>query len=74
MRGKSEREMKPDNAPTGTKPIDQSGLDRETIHEVKDNARLGSKDWTGISPDGDVIVNDGTGRAVNLGHWKTWTN
>jgi hypothetical protein len=66
--------MKPDDAPTGTKPIDKSGLDRETTHDIKDNAGIGANHWTGISPDGDVIVNDGTGHAENLGHWQTWTN
>jgi RHS repeat-associated protein len=72
-RGKSEREMKPDDAPTGTKPIDQSGLGRDTTHRIKDGAGLGPSDWTGISPNGDVIVNDGTGHAENLGPYSDYT-
>jgi hypothetical protein len=71
---KSEQEMKPDDAPTGTKPIDQAGLDTATIHEVKSKAGLGAHDWTGISPDGDVIINDGNGKAANLGPYTDYTH
>jgi RHS repeat-associated protein len=70
---KREEEMKPDDAPTGTLPIDKK-LNREQTHEVKRKAGIGSDDWTGISPDGDVIINDGYGNAENLGHYETYTN
>jgi hypothetical protein len=69
---KPEREMKPDNAPTGTLPINDAGLDREKVHQIKDKLGLGPKDWTGITPDGDVIVNDGEGNVENLGQYTDY--
>jgi uncharacterized protein RhaS with RHS repeats len=71
---KPERAMRPDDAPTGTKPIDQSGLGHDAIEDIKRSAGQGSNHWTGISLDEDVIVNDGTGHAENLGHWTSLTD
>jgi RHS repeat-associated protein len=70
---KPETQMKPDDAPTGTVPIDKAGLDTATIHEIKKKAGLQPADWTGMSKDDDVIVNDGTGKAENLGPYKDLT-
>jgi RHS repeat-associated protein len=60
---KPNREQRPDNCPTGTKPIDKyPGLDRGDIHGIKDGINAGAKDWVGISPDGHVWINeDGEG-------------
>jgi hypothetical protein len=66
--------MKPDDAPTGTKPIDQSGLGHDAIEDIKKGAAQDRNHWTGISPEGNVIVNDGTNHAEDLGHWTTWTD
>jgi hypothetical protein len=62
------RQSRPRNAPRGTVPIDQSGLDRETIHKIKDAIGAGPRDWVGITPDGHVIVTDGEGNAEDVGH------
>jgi hypothetical protein len=70
---KTEQEMKPDGAPTGTKPIDQAGLGTKAIYDIKKNAGLRPNDWTGISPNDDVIINDGTGKAANLGPYTDFT-
>lgn len=62
------RQSRPRNAPSGTRPIDQSGLDRETIHGIKDAIGAGPKDWVGITPDGEIITTDSDGNAENHGH------
>lgn len=58
---------KPKNCPSGTKPIDEMGMPKDDIHTIKDGVGAGPKDWTGITPDGDVITGDGNGEAVNNG-------
>ena len=66
--GEKSRESRPKDAPTGTRPIDQTpGMDRDKIHKIKDGVGAGPKDWVGISPEGDVITSDGDGNAVNNG-------
>ena len=62
------RRSRPRNAPSGTRPIDQSGLDRETIHKIKDAIGAGPRDWVGITPDGHIITTDGEGNAEDHGH------
>jgi hypothetical protein len=61
------RQSRPRDAPRGTKPIDESGLDREDIHKIKDRIHAGAKDWVGISPEDDVITTDEEGNAENHG-------
>jgi hypothetical protein len=57
---------KPRGCPTGTKPIDQTPYTRD--HErIKKGVGAGPRDWTGISPDGDVITSDENGNAINHG-------
>lgn len=60
--------------PTGTRPIDGSGLGKEQIHDVKDGIGAGPRDWVGISPDGDVWTGDSNGNPVNHGPWKDYTH
>ncbi len=62
------RRSRPRNAPPGTVPIDQSGLDRETIHKIKDAIGAGPRDWVGITPDGHVVTGDSEGNAEDHGH------
>jgi hypothetical protein len=66
--GERRRQSRPRNAPRGTRPIDQSGLDRETIHGIKDGIGAGPRDWVGITPDGEIITTDAEGNAENNGH------
>lgn len=61
------------NVPTGTKPIDAAGLPRGTADEIKQNARIGPNDWTGVAPNGDVITGTPSGEAVNLGPADDYT-
>ncbi len=63
---------KPKDAPPGTIPIDKSGLSKDDIHTIKDGIGAGPKDWTGISPDGDVISGDSDGNSVNNGPYEDY--
>jgi hypothetical protein len=62
------RQSRPRNAPRGTVPIDQSGLDHETIEKIKDAIGAGPRDWVGITPDGHVVTGDSEGNAEDHGH------
>ena len=55
---KSDREQRPPNCPSGTRPIDQAGLDRELIHGIKRGIRAGPRDWVGVDRDGNIWVNE----------------
>jgi hypothetical protein len=67
--GERSRQSKPRDAPRGTRPIDQSGLDKDDVHEIKDGVGAGPRDWVGITPDGHVITSDEEGNAVDHGHF-----
>lgn len=47
---------------------DREVLGREDVHAVKDGINAAAKDWTGISPENEVISSDPSGNAVNHGH------
>lgn len=59
---------KPKNCPTDTKPIDQMGWPKDKVHKIKDGLRLGPTDWTGVAPDGTIIVTGPDGNAEEAGH------
>ncbi|BBB62723.1 hypothetical protein UNDKW_4450 [Undibacterium sp. KW1] len=67
-------ESKPTDAPRGTRGIDEQGWDRDTVHEIKDGVNAGPKDWTGISPAGDVWTSDVDGKGINHGPPDTKSN
>ena len=73
MLAKPGNESKPANAPPGTILIDQTGLGRGDVHDIKDGVGNGPRDWTGIAPNGDVITSDPRGRAVNNGPADSYT-
>jgi hypothetical protein len=62
------RRARPRNAPPGTVPIDQSGLDRETIHKIKDAIGAAPDTWVGITPDGHIVTGDSEGNVEDHGH------
>ncbi|URL59855.1 RHS repeat protein [Luteibacter flocculans] len=64
---------KPKNCPGGTKPIDQTGLSKDDVHDIKHGVGAGPQDWTGIAPNGDVITGDHEGNAVNHGNYGDYT-
>jgi len=66
---KPEREKSPKNLPPDTRELDRVKLPKGVDHrKIKQGLGLGSKDWTGITPDGDIIVNDGEGNAEVAGN------
>jgi len=67
-------ESRPSNAPTGTKPIDESGVGRGDLHDIKDGIGAGPRDWVGITPEGEVITSTPDGEAVNHGPADDYTN
>lgn len=59
-----------DGLPTGTKPIDQTGWDKETVHEVKRGVGAGPRDWVGVDEEGNIWTGSPTGEAINHGPWE----
>jgi len=73
QKGKDKGTPKPSDAPSGTKPIDQVGLQKGQAHEIKKGIEAGPKDWTGITPKGDVITGTPNGKTINHGPADTYT-
>ena len=73
MFAKPGNQSRPKNAPSGTKPIDKLGLSRPDIHDIKDGIGAAPNDWTGITPDGDVITSNPDGSAENHGPADDYT-
>ncbi|HFH3202780.1 TPA: RHS repeat domain-containing protein, partial [Pseudomonas aeruginosa] len=72
----AQNEKKPKDCPPGTKDIDKAkndyGWDKDTLHGIKSGAHGGmsnGKSWTGITPDGEVGINEG-GKWQPQGHWE----
>jgi RHS repeat-associated protein len=64
---------KPKGCPTGTKPINKyPELTKDDIHKIKKGVGAGPRDWVGITPEGDVITGDSSGKAVNQGPFKDY--
>ena len=73
-KSKPDREQKPDNCPTGTKPVDKDKrLDRGKIHDIKRQLGAAPKDWVGIDRDGNIWTNEG-GEATNNGPFTDYIN
>ena len=63
---------KPIDAPSGTKPIDNVGLPRDVIHDIKNDIGARPNDWTGVTPNGDVVTAGPDGRTINHGPVDSW--
>jgi hypothetical protein len=63
---------KPIDAPSGTKPIDQVGLPRDVIHEIKNDIGARPNDWTGVTPEGEVVTAGPDGKTINHGPVDSW--
>jgi uncharacterized protein RhaS with RHS repeats len=71
---KPDREQRPDDVPTGTKPVDKDKrLDREKIHGIKGQIGAQPRDWVGIDADGNIWTNEG-GSGANQGHYTDFVN
>ncbi|MBR4248176.1 MAG: hypothetical protein IKQ13_14450 [Treponema sp.] len=58
--------------PYGTRPLDKANIPKGIHNKIKEGVGNGPRDWTGITPDGDVIINDGYGNAVNCGPYTNY--
>lgn len=64
---------KPKNCPPGTVPIDEyKKLTKDQIHQIKQRLGLGGRDWVGIDPKGNVVIDDGLGNCENMGPWSSY--
>lgn len=66
------RGAKPNNCPQGTMPISETPWS-EWHEDIKQGVGNGPADWTGITPDGDVITAGPDGKAVNHGPAQDFT-
>jgi len=65
-------ESKPKDCPPGTKPINKTGVSKAAVHGIKEGVQAKPEDWTGITPDGDVITTNPDGSAENHGPYKNY--
>ncbi len=69
---KPDREQRPEDVPANTKPVDQDKrLDREKIHDIKDQIGASPKDWVGIDPKGNIWINE-AGKGANQGPYTDY--
>lgn len=52
--------------------MDKANIPKGLHNIIKKGVGNGPKDWTGITPDGDIIINDGFGNAVNCGPYTDY--
>ena len=64
----------PKSVPSGTKRIDQVGLDKDQLHEVKEGIGAGNEDYVGVTPSGDVITTGPDGEPENHGPIDDYTH
>jgi hypothetical protein len=67
-------QSRPRDCPRGTRTIDQSGLSKDDIHEIKEGVGAGGPDWVGITPEGHVITSDEEGNVEDHGHYGPFLN
>ena len=72
--GQGQGTPKPSDAPSGTKPIDQTGLPRDAVHQIKQVIDAGPKDWVGRAPNGDIITGTPDGKTINHGPIQPYGN
>jgi RHS repeat-associated protein len=70
--GKNQGTPRPVDAPSGTKPINKGGLPTDLIHKIKNDIGAKPNDWTGITPDGDVVTAGPDGKTINHGPVDSW--
>ena len=73
-KSQSQREKASRTRPPGTRELDQAGLPKGIHQKLKQNIHNGLKDWTGITSDGEVIINDAEGNALNIGPYENYIN
>ena len=73
-KSQSQREKASRTRPPDTRELDQAGLPKSIHQKLKQNIHNGLKDWTGITSDGEVIINDAEGNALNIGPYENYIN
>ena len=62
------------NVPRGTRSIDNWGIPKDDIQDIKGGIGAGPRDWVGVSPEGDVYLKGPNGKTVYAGHVDNFTN
>jgi RHS repeat-associated protein len=74
--GKSDGLSKRKDVPPGTRGIDslksKPGVSHDDIERIKETIGQERNDWTGVTPGGDIIINDGYGNAENIGPYENF--
>jgi hypothetical protein len=58
---------RPNDAPTGTIPINQGGYTTDEVHGVKKQVGAKPSDWVGVAPSGEIITSTPGGKAIQTG-------
>jgi hypothetical protein len=64
--------FKPEDAPGGTRAINEHPDTKNIVHQIKRNLQedgVGPASYVGVAPNGDIIVSNPDGTASNLGSW-----